>query len=142
LGDEAVTEWGRRLLYNFSNEDRTKPRSNQKLVGSREYSFRTTRSSPQLLRLLKARYSGEWGEGDSYYYGDYLACRWKHDHESGWIRIYSHAGRNYCKFRLWTDLPGARPEALESWEMLQVFVRDELFRVIEAVDVEESNEID
>ena len=104
------------------------------LIGSREYSFQ----SALAFNRMRERLGVLWTEGDSHYYGDYLARGWREGEESGWIRIYHLHGRYYCKFKLWTS----GSSGLESWAKLQAFVQDELFPSLEAVEIRESDEID
>ena len=110
------------------------------LVGSKEVSFSSPLSFGQMLTRLNQLPGGPWGEGDSHYYGDYLACAYKRKDVSGWVRIYFLRGKNFCKFKLWTS--AAPPSNHGEWDALEHFVMSEMLASVEATGIVESDEID
>lgn len=110
-----------------------------KIVGSQELQF----TGPAHLGLVHTRLRSfgpaPWTEGDSHYYGDYLATPWKGARASGWVRIYFVGGLFYCKFRLWSQHPEG---AAHDWDLLRLWVTQELLPALGAVHISPSHEID
>lgn len=110
------------------------------MIRSTEYSFKTPLSYSQMRTLLDERHPGQWSEGDSSRYGDYLASEIRFtSKENGVIRIYRTKGF-YLKLRLFCE--DRSRHATAYWDRLNTYVMNEVAPAIQASELQPSSEID